>query len=109
MEEGWQDACIIGQHGVWMHGVDVILISFIVSSSHELYDGSMGRQQKVWLLFLFLGDQEHIFSHTLNDVAGGGDGTITLDFNYREVLPTWEELLMYFSIMGDIFDKEHVK
>ena len=92
-----------------MHGVDVILISFIVSSSHELYDGSMGRQKSTLLLCLFLGEQEHIFSHTLHDVAGGGDGIISLSFYDREVLPPWEELLMYCSIMGDIFDKGHVK
>ena len=61
------------------------------------------------LLFLFLGEQEQIFSHTLHDVAGGGDGIISLDFDDRGVIPTWEELLMYCSIMGDIFDKEHVK
>ena len=43
MEQRGKDTCIIEQHRVWMHGVDVILISFIMSSSHELYDGSMGR------------------------------------------------------------------
>ena len=88
-----------------MHGFDVILISFIVSSSHELYDGSMGRQQNILLLCLFLGEQEHIFSHHLHDVAGGGDGIISLAIDDQEVLPTWKEILMYSSIMGDIFDK----
>ena len=90
----WQDTCIIEQHRVWMHDVDVILISFIVSSSHELYDGSMGKQQNILLLFLFLGEQEKIFSHTLHDVAGGGgDEIISLVFDDREVLPPWEGLL----------------
>ena len=40
----WLDTCIIEQHRVWMYGVDMLPISFIMSSSHELYDGSMGRQ-----------------------------------------------------------------
>ena len=78
-----------------MHGVDVILISFIVSSSHDLYGGSMGRQQNLLFVCLFLGEQEHIFSHTLHDVAGGGDGFISLAFDDRGLLQTWEELLMY--------------
>ena len=72
-----------------MHGVDVILISFTVSSSYELYDGSMGRQQNLLLLCLFLGEQEHICSHTLYDVAGGGDGIISLVFDDLEALPSW--------------------
>ena len=92
-----------------MHGVDMILISFIVSSSPELYDRSMGRQKNILLLCLFLGEQEKIFSRTWHDVAGGGDGIISLDLDGREVLPPCEELLMYCSIMGDTFDKEHVK
>ena len=37
------DTCNIEQHRVWMHNVGVTLISLIVSSSQELYDGSMRR------------------------------------------------------------------
>ena len=92
-----------------MHGVDMILISFIVSSSHDWYDGGMGRKHNVLLLCLFLGEQGQICSHTLHDVARGGDGIISLDFYDREVLPPWEGLLVYCSIMRVIFDKEHVK
>ena len=76
-----------------MHDVDVILISFIVSSSHELYDGNKGGQQNT--LLLFLGEQGQNCSHTLHDVAEGGDGIISVEFDDREVLPPWEGLLMY--------------
>ena len=92
-----------------MHDVDVILISFIMSSSHELYDGGMGRQQNVLLLCLFLGEQEHIFSHTLHDVAEGGDGIISLVFHDLGALPSWGVFHIFCSIIGGIFDKEHVK
>ena len=61
------------------------------------------------LLYLLLGEKEHICSHTLHEVAEGGDGIISLALDGREVLPPWEELLIYCSIMGDIFDNEHVK
>ena len=90
-----------------MHDVDVTLISFIVSSSHELYDGSTGRKQNT--LLLFLGKEGNNFSHTLHHVVGGGDGLLSLNFDDREVLPPWVGLLMYFSIMKDIFDKEYFK
>ena len=108
-EERWQDTCIIGQHRVWMHGVDVILISFIVSSSHKLYDGSMGRQQNILLLFLFLGEQEQIFSHTWHNVVRGGDGIISLVFYDLEALPFWGVFHIFCSIIRGFFDKEHVK
>ena len=63
-----------------MHDVDV-------SSSHEMYDGSMRRQQNT--LLLCLGEQGKIFSHTLYDVAGGGAGTISLIFDDGlEALPS---------------------
>ena len=104
------DTCIIEQNRVWMHGVDMILISFIMSSSHDLYDGGMGRQQNVLLLCLFLGEQEKIFSHTSHDVAGGGDGIISLIFDDGlEALPTWEVFHICCSIIRGFFDKEHVK
>ena len=61
------------------------------------------------LLCLFSGEQEQNFSHTLHDVAGGGDGIISLTFDDRGVLPPLEDLLMYCNIMRDIFDKKHVK
>ena len=81
-----------------MHGVDMILISFIVSSSHDWYDGGMERQHNVLLLCLFMGERGKIFSHTLYDVAGGGDGINSLDFDDREVLPPWREILICSSI-----------
>ena len=110
MEERWQYTCIIEQHRVWMHGVDVVLISFIVFSSHDLHDGSMGRQQNILLLCLFLGEKEQIFSHTLHDVAGGGDGIISLVFDDDwEELPSWEVFHICCSIIRGVFDKEHVK
>ena len=86
-----------------MHDVDVMLISFIVSSSHQLYDGSMGDKQNT--LMLCLREQGWNCCHNLHDVAEGGDGTISLVFDDREVLPPWEKILMYCSIMKDIFDK----
>ena len=64
---------------------------------------------------MFLGEQGQIFSHTLHDVAGVGDGNIMVKRGYSlalddlEVLPLWEELLMYSSIFRDIFNNEHVK
>ena len=89
MGKRWMDTCIIEQHRVWMHGVDVLLISFIVSSSYELVDGGMERQHNVLLLGLFLGEQGQICSHTLHDVAGRGDGTISLIFDDDgEALPS---------------------
>ena len=106
--ERWQDTYIIEQHRVWMHDVDMMLISFIVSSSHDWYDGGMGRQHNVLLLGLFLGEQGQIFSHTLYDVAGGGDGTISLVFD-REALPSWEVFHICCSIIREVFEKEHVK
>ena len=93
-----------------MHGIDVVLISFIMFSSHELYDGSIGRQKNVLLLFLFLGEQEQICSHTLHDVAGGGDGINSLIFDDDlEALPSWEVFQICCNIIRGVFDKEHVK
>ena len=86
----WQDACIMEHQRVWMHGVDVIFISFIMFSSHDLYDESMRRQQKLLLLELYLREQGHIWSHTLHDVAGQGDEIISLALDDQEVLPPWE-------------------
>ena len=108
-EERWQDTCIIGQHRVWMHGVDMILISLIVSSSHELYDGSIGRQQIILLLWLFLGEQEQIRSHTWNYVAGEGDVIISLVFDDFETLSSWGVFHICCSIIRGVFDKDHVK
>ena len=109
VEKRWLDTCIIEQHRVWMHGVDVLLISFIMSSSHELYDGSMGRQQNVLLLCLFLGEQGQSFSHTLHDVAGRGDGIISSVFDDLGALLSWGVFHICCSIIGGVFDKEHVK
>ena len=73
------------------------------------------RQQKILLLWRILREQGQIFSHTLHDVVGVGDGTIMVQGGYSlalddlEVLPLWKELLVYGSIMGGVFDIEHVK
>ena len=69
-----------------MHGVDLTFISFIMSSSHELYDESMRRQQTFFLLELCLREQGKIFSHMLHDVAGVGDGTIMVQRGYSLAL-----------------------
>ena len=73
-----------------------------------MYDGSMGRQQNV--LLLCLGEQGQICSHTLHDVAGGGDGIISLVFDDGlEAFPSWEVFHICCSIVRGVFDKEHVK
>ena len=105
----WQDACIIGQHGVWMHGVDVAHISFIMSSSLEMNDGSIRSQQALWFLGLHLREQGKICSHLLSNVAGGGDGTISLAIDDLEALPYLEVFHIFSSITRGFFDKEHVK
>ena len=93
-----------------MHGVDMIFITFIVSSSHDWYDGGMGRKHNLLLLCLFLGEQGKIFSHTLYDVVGGGDGTISLVFDdVWEELPSSEVFHTCCSFIRGVFDKEHVK
>ena len=67
------------------------------------------------LLWLFLGEQGQICSHTLHDVAGVGDGTIMVQREYslalddQEVLPPWKELPLCSSIVRDVFDNGHVK
>ena len=116
VEGAWQDTCIIGQKGVWMHYDDMkLFIPCIISSPHVLYDGGMRRQQKLFLLWVFLGEQGQILSNTLHDVAGVGDGTIIVQRGYSlalydlEVHPLWKELLVCSSIMGDVFDNKHVK
>ena len=92
-EEGvWQDTCIIGKQGVWMHFDDMI----IMSSPHDLYDGGMRRHQKNLFLWGTLGEQGQIFSHILHDVVGVRDGTILVQRGYslalddQEVLPLWK-------------------
>ena len=57
MEKMWYNACIIEQKIVWMHGFYVTFISFIMSSSHELYDESMRRQQTLLLLGFYMREQ----------------------------------------------------
>ena len=77
VEKVWQDTCIIGRQGVWTHFVDKkFFISITMFSPHDLHDGGMRRQQNPLLLGLFLGEHGKIFSHTLHDVAGMGDGII---------------------------------
>ena len=97
-----------------MHGVYVTFISFIMSSSHDLYDESMSGSKKI-VLELYLREQGQIFSHMLYDVSGVGYGTIMVQRGYSlalddlEVLPLWKELLVCSNIMEDVFDKDHVK
>ena len=69
-----------------MHGVGMIFISFIMFSSHDLYDQGVRRQQELFFLGLLLGEHGHIFSHTLHDVAGVGDGTIIVKRGYSLAL-----------------------
>ena len=78
-------------------------------SPHDLYDGGMGKQQNLLLLWMFLGEQEKIFCHTLHDVVGGGDGIMSLALNVLEVLPLWKELLVCSNIMEDVFDNGNVE
>ena len=61
------------------------------------------------MLCLFLGEQEQLCSHTLYDVAGGGDGIISLVFDDLGALPSWGVFRICCSIIRGIFDKEHVK
>ena len=77
MEKVWQDTCIIVQQGLWTHCIDMtFFISITMFSPHDLYDGGMRGQQNPLFLGLFLGEHGQIFSHTLHDVAGVGNGTI---------------------------------
>ena len=85
MEKMWHDACINEQQREWIHGVDMTFISFIMSSSHFLYDESTMKQQTVLLLGLYLREKGNIFSHMLYDVAGVGDGTIMVQRGYSFV------------------------
>ena len=67
------------------------------------------------LLWRILREQGHIFSRTLHDVAGVGDGTTMVKRGYSlalddlEVLPLWKKLLVCGRIMGGVFDIEHIK
>ena len=114
-EKRWKDACTTGKNGVWMHDVDVTHISFIMSSSPEMYDGSTRRQQAFGLLELCLREQGKNCSHMLCDVAGVGEGTLMVQWGYSsasddlEVLPSWEVFHIFSSITRGVFDKEHVK
>ena len=115
MEKIWQDACIIQQKIIWMHGVDVTFISFIMSSSHNLHDESMRRQQTILLLGLYLREKGQICSHMFYDVVAVGDGTIMVKRGYslalddQEVLPSSEEFHIFSNIIGGLFDNNHVK
>ena len=66
-------------------------------------------------LWLFLKEQGKIFSHTLHDVIGVGDGSIMVKRGYSlalddlELVPLWKELLVCSNIMEYVFDNEHVK
>ena len=100
----------MGQKRVWAHYVDMtFFISITMFSLHDLYDGGMGKQQNILLLWMFLGEQEKSCSHTLHDVAGGGDGILSLSLDDLEVLPLCKELLVCSKIMENFFDNENVK
>ena len=116
VDEPWHGTCIIWQQGVWMYWGDVIFfISIIMFLSHDFYDGGVRRQQELLLLWLLLGEYGLYFSHTLQHVSGGRDGTIKVKIGYpsaleyQEVLPLWKESPIYSSIMVDDFDISHVK
>ena len=78
-------------------------------SSHESYDVSIMGQQTLELLNIDGREHKQICSHMIHDVAGGGDGILSLNLDDREVLPPWKGLLIYCSIMRDIFDKNMSK
>ena len=75
----------------------------------------MGRKLELIFLWLLLREYGMILFHTLHDVAGVGDGTImvqrghSLALDDKEILPLGKELLLYSSIVEDVFDNEHVK
>ena len=72
-----------------MHGIDLTFISFIMSSSHELYDGSIRRHRALWLLVLCLREQGKNCSHLLFDVAGVEEGNFMVQRGYSLALDDW--------------------
>ena len=58
---------------------DGMIIMFLI---HDLYDGRMRRHQKLLLLWRNFREKGQIFSHTLHDIAGVGDGTIIVQRGY---------------------------
>ena len=52
-------------------------------SSHESYDVSIMGQQALELLDIDGREHKQIFSHMIHDVAGGGDGIISLTLDDR--------------------------
>ena len=113
-EQGGGEDAIVVEGGIYHY--NILFLTWIpkhgeddIFASHGLYDGSMGRKKNVLFLCLFLGEKEHIFSHTLHDVVGGGDDIISLALDDQEVMPSLKGLIMCINIIGDLFDKEHVK
>ena len=51
-------------------------MSTIMLFLYGLYGDGVGRQQELLFLWKLSGEYGLIFSHTLHDVAGVGDGTI---------------------------------
>ena len=52
MKKRWQDGYIVEKQGVGIHGDDMVYISFMIPSSHELHDVNMRRRQTLGLLKL---------------------------------------------------------
>ena len=112
----WHGTSIIWKHGVWVYWGDVIsFMSTIMLLLRYLYDDGVGRQQELLLVLLLLREYGLIFSHTLHDVVGVGDGTIMVQKGYyltledHEVIQFWKESPTYSRIMIDGSDMWYVK
>ena len=87
VDRTWHGTCIIWQQEVLVYWGDVIsFISTIMLLLHGLYVGSVGRQQELLFLWMFLGEYGLIFFHTLHNFAGVGDGTIMVQRGYSLTL-----------------------
>ena len=75
-----------------MHDDYVHFILVIMSSSHELYDESMRRQQELWLLELHWREQGQICSHMLYDVVGIEEVTLIVKRGYSLTIDDLETL-----------------
>ena len=111
--EALHDTHMLWQQNIWLYGA--FSKSIIMMLLHDLYDDCVRRQQESMFLWKPLGEYGLIFSHTLHDVAGVGDGTIMVQRGYslaledQEVLPLWKESPIYISIMVYDFDICHLK
>ena len=76
MKKSWQDVYIIEKQRVGIHGADMVYISVMIPSSHELHHVSMRRQQALGLLELSWREHKKIFSHMMYGVEGVEEGTL---------------------------------